>query len=127
MPKSMYSKEDVDNIVSNLKAEIRQAQRKIEVGHFSTYKYKEGRKHIHSSNGTYGKLKVSQSFKKAFSSVPQVFFTPIVIDIRADNGNTIRYAFEDLKVTREGFDVQIVTWENSDIWELKVKWLAIEM
>lgn len=121
MPKKFYSKEQVDLLVSEIKDSIPV----IETGNFNTYEYERNRKHIESSNSHKGRLTVSESFSKEFNTKPEVFFTPLAVDISHGNHGSIRYAFENLEVNEKEFTVDVVTWDNSKIWNLKIKWLAI--
>lgn len=121
MPKKFYSKEQVDLLISETKDSIPI----IQTGIFSTYKYERDRRHIKSDSSHEGKLTITESFDEEFNVTPKVFFTPESLDIKTGNNSSIRYAFKNLKVDKKGFTVDVVTWENCSIWELKIKWLAI--
>lgn len=127
MPKEIYSKDDVDSLITELKSEIQESKRTIETGNFTTYNYEEDRNHIRSSSESKVKLSIKQEFDQKFKTKPEVFFTPLLVDVATGKDSTIRYAFENLEVNTKGFSVDIITWHKSNIWQLKVKWLAIEL
>ncbi len=61
-------------------------------------------------------------FKTAFSVVPKVNISIL----RLDTGNSpVRVKINAIEVTTEGFTLDIGTWSDSEVYGIRVDWLAI--
>lgn len=70
-------------------------------------------------------LRISIDFNKTFSKTPELFFSPVLIDIGTDD-DTTRYEIKIIQISSTKFECEIRTWLKTTIWNLKFKWLAIQ-
>ncbi len=62
-------------------------------------------------------------FKKAFDVKPEIITSVYLLD--ADKGDNVRYDVLVKSVSRDGFTIQVNTWNSSKIYTIGVNWLAL--
>jgi len=97
------------------------AQATLEVGFFS---FNEGTPGYTLNNGEGDRfVQLEVRFTKTFNSKPEVIFSVEQLDCSID-GN-IRYSIESSLVTRESFLLKIKTWQDTRIFAIRGKWIAV--
>ena len=97
------------------------SQNVIEIGYFT---FNEGTPeyNLHKGDGQ-RTVTLEIKFTKIFPSKPEILFTVEQID--CSNDYNTRYHIEASLVTRESFLLKIKTWQNSRIYAIRGKWMAI--
>ncbi|HOJ17481.1 MAG: hypothetical protein GX452_03960 [Ignavibacteriales bacterium] len=97
------------------------AQSTMEVGYFS---FNEGTPGYTLNNGEGDRfVQLEIRFTKTFNSKPEIVFSIEQLDCSID-GN-VRYSVESSLVTRESFLLKIKTWQDTRIFAIRGKWIAI--
>ena len=76
---------------------------------------------LHENQGERSVI-ISVPFLKPFETKPDVILTVNHMDAEAKTN--VRYTVKAVTVTRDGFTVQVSTWEDSKIYGITGYWLA---
>ena len=76
---------------------------------------------LHENQGARSVI-ISVPFLKPFDTKPDVILTVNHMD--AESKTNVRYTVTAVTVTRDGFTIQLSTWENTKIYGMNGYWLA---
>lgn len=64
------------------------------------------------------------NFEKKYEVIPRVMVSLSSIDACTFNNKNIRVKVNAANIDTSGFDIQIITWFNSSLFEVKVSWIS---
>jgi hypothetical protein len=96
---------------------------KIQSGKFSGNYKSQG----YSLNDGEGRRTYSVEFKfdKSFETTPEIILSITYLNAETKNGVRVKYNLEKKAVSRDGFIIEISTWDDSKIHEIRGEWFAI--
>ena len=64
------------------------------------------------------------NFEKKYEAIPRVMVSLSTLDACTFNNKNVRVKVNATNIDTSGFDVQIITWFNSSLFEVKVSWIS---
>ena len=64
------------------------------------------------------------NFEKKYEVTPNVMVSLSSLDACTFNNKNIRVKVKAVNIDTSGFDIQIITWLNSSLFEAKVSWIS---
>ena len=64
-------------------------------------------------------------FEKPFETTPEFLLSVTHVNVETKDGVRVRYEVETKGVSRDGFIIEMSTWDDSKVHELRGKWMAL--
>ena len=61
----------------------------------------------------------------AFANIPQVLVSPVHLDVF--HTSNLRLDVRARNITTRGFDLELETWSTTQIFRLKIQWMATDL
>jgi hypothetical protein len=96
---------------------------KVESGKFSGNYKSQG----YSLNDGEGRrtFSVEVRFENSFESTPEIILSVTYLNAETKEGVRIKYELVKKAVSRDGFIIEISTWDDSKIHEIRGEWFAL--
>ena len=105
-----------------LKEQISQNKTNIQTGEY-TASFPCGQHYMNKDEGV-RTFTQHINFEKKYEAIPRVMVSLSTLDACTFNNKNVRVKVNATNIDTSGFDVQIITWFNSSLFEVKVSWIS---